>query len=111
MFSSHYQVDDSSNTYLYVILKCKNTSSIDLDASSVADVTVKYNNDYTYSSFSTIPDKTTGFTYSDLTNIKPLTSQKIYYLAEMPKSISKEKDTPIEINIKVDDKTYVYNYR
>ena len=111
MYYNYYQVDDSSNTYLYLILNCKNTSTIDLKATSVANVTVKYNNGYTYSSFSAIPDDTLGFTYTSLTNIKPLTSQKIYYLAEMPKSIADETDTPVEIDIKVDNTTYKYQYR
>ena len=111
IYYNYYQVDDSNNTYLYIILNCKNTSTIDLTASSVANVTVKYNNSYTYSSFSAIPDDTLGFTYTNLTNIKPLTSQKIYYLAEMPKSIADEADTPVEINIKVDNTTYTYQYR
>lgn len=111
MYYNYYQVDDSSNTYLYIILDCKNTSTIDLKASSVANVTVKYNNGYTYSSFSAIPDDTLGFTYTSLTNIKPLTSQKIYFLAEMPKSIADETDTPVEIDIKVDNTTYKYQYR
>ncbi len=111
MFYEYYQVKDSSNTYLYLVLDCKNISTIDLDASSVANVTVKYNGDYTYSSFSTIPDDTLGFTYTSLTKIKPLTSQKIYYLAEMPKNIADEKDTPVEIQIKVDNTTYICKYR
>ena len=110
-FYTHYQVDDSSNTYLYLVLNCKNISTIDLKASSVANVIAKYNNAYTYNSFSTIPDNVTGFTYSNITNIKPLTSQQIYYLAEMPKSIEDETDTPLEVQIKVDDKTYLYQYR
>ena len=61
--------------------------------------------------FSAIPDDTTGFTYSNITNIKPLTSQKIYYLMEMPKNISDETNTPVEIHIKVNDTTYIYKYR
>lgn len=111
MFYEYYQVKDSDNTYLYLVLDCKNISTINLSASSIADVTVKYNNAYTYSSFSAIPDRTLGFTYTSLTNIKPLTSQKIYYLAEMPKNIADETDTPVEISIKVDNKTYKYQYR
>lgn len=111
MYYNYYQVEDSSNTYLYVILNCKNISTLDLEASSVATITVKYNNRYTYSSFSTIPDNNLGFTYTSITNIKPLTSNKIYYLAEMPKNISEETDTPIEINIKFENKTYICKYR
>ena len=111
MYYEYYQVKDSNNTYLYIVLNCKNTSTIDLSASSIANVTAKYNNNYTYSSFSTIPNDTLGFTYTSLTKIKPLTSQKIYFLMEMPKNIADETDTPVEINIKVDNTTYKYQYR
>ncbi len=106
---SHYEVDDSSNTYLYVVLDCKNISTINLDADSVAKVTVKYKGSYTYTSFSAIPDDTLGFTIYK--TIKPLTNQQIYFLAEMPKSIADETDTPVEIDIKIDNTTYVYQYR
>ncbi len=108
-FYSHYEVDDSSNTYLYLVLDCKNISTINIDADSVAKVTVKYKGSYTYTSFSAIPDDSLGFTYSK--NIKPLTNQQIYFLAEMPKSIADETDTPVEIDIKIDNTTYVYQYR
>ncbi len=110
-FYNYYQVDDSLNTYLYVVLNCKNISTLDLSASSVATITAKYDNKYTYSSFSAIPDDTLGFTYTSITNIKPLTSNKIYFLAEMPKSISEEKDTAVEINIKFENNVYTYKYR
>ncbi len=111
MYYEYYQVKDTSNTYLYMILNCKNISTIDLDASSVATVTLKCNNTYTYTSFSTIPDDTLGFTYIDLVKVKPLTSKKIYYLAEMPKSISEQENAPIELNIEFENKTYKYQYR
>ncbi len=111
IYYTHYQVDDSSNTYLYVILNCKNISTIDIDADSVASIKVKYKDSYTYKSFSAVPDDSLGFTYSSITNIKPLTSQKIYYLAEMPKSIADETDTPVTIEIEVDNKTYTCKYR
>lgn len=111
LYYQYYQVEDSSNTYLYLIMNCKNISTLDLGASSVASVNVKYNNKYTYSSFSTVPDDTLGFTYTSITNIKPLTSKKIYFLAEMPKSISEEKDTPMEINIKFENNVYKFKYR
>ena len=109
-FYNYYQVDNSDNTYLYMILNCKNISTIDIDASSVANVKVKYNNAYTYNSFSAVPDNTLGFTYSNITKIKPLTSQQIYYLAEMPKTIADE-NTPIEIDILFENNTYKYQYR
>lgn len=109
-FYKYYQVENSDNIYLYVVLNCKNISTIDMDASSVANVKVKYNNAYTYNSFSTIPDNTLGFTYSNITKIKPLTNQQIYYLAEMPKSIA-EESTPIEIELTCENNVYKYQYR
>ena len=111
LYYNYYQVKDSSNTYLYIVLNCKNISTLDLEASAAAAMTVKYDNKYTYSSFTAIPDDTLGFTYTSLTKVKPLTSQKIYYLAEMPKNISEETDTTIDINIKFENKTYIYQYR
>lgn len=111
MFYNYYQVDDTSNTYLYMILDCKNISSLELSADSIARVKAKYNNNYTYSSFSAIPDKTLGFTYTNITRIKPLTTDKVYFLVEMPNSISTETDTPVEIDIEFEKQNYVFQYR
>lgn len=110
-FSHYYQVGDSDNTYLYVVLNCKNISTLDMMADKVADVNVKYKNDYQYSSFSAMPDRQLGFTYTNITSIKPLTSDKIYYLSEMPKSIEDDTDSPIEIYINVNSETFIYKYR
>ncbi len=110
-FSNYYQVGDSDNTYLYVVLNCKNISTLDMMADEVAGVNVKYKNDYQYSSFSAMLDGQLGFTYTNITSIKPLTSDKIYYLSEMPKSIEDDTDSPIEIYIKVNGETFVYKYR
>ena len=110
-FYTYYQVKDTNNTYLCVVLEAKNISSLELDADSIATIKAKYDNNYTYSSFSAIEDGNLGFTYTNITNIKPLTSKKIYYLAEMPKTIENEQDTPIEIEMKIDNTTYYYKIR
>lgn len=110
-FYTYYQVKDTSNTYLCITLNAKNLSNLELKASSIATVKVKYNNNYTYTSFSAIPDKTTGFTYTNIYNVKPLTNSTIYYFAEMPNTISEETETPIQIEIKFENKTYYYNFR
>ena len=111
MFYTYYQVKDTDNTYLCIILEAKNLSELSLGSDNVATVSVKYNDKYNYSSFSTIEDSNTGFTYTSITNIKPLTSKKIYYLAEMPKNIANETDTPVEIEIKVGNNKYYYKLR
>ena len=103
---SYHQVDDPDNTYLYVVLNCKNISALDIDSDKVANVNVKYKDFYQYSSFSTTLDGLLGST-----SIKPLTSEKIYYLSEMPKSIEDDTDSPIEIYINVNSETFIYKYR
>lgn len=110
-FYQYYQVEDTSNTYFCVILDCKNISNLELKADKVAKVSAKYNNQYNYSSFSTMPEKNLGFTYTNITNIKPLTSNKIYYLAEMPNTISTETDTPVDIQIDFENQKYVCHFR
>ena len=108
---TYYQVKDTNNTYLCIILNAKNISSLELRASKVATIKVKYNNNYSYSSFSAISSKNLGFTYTDITNIKPLTSDSIYYLAEMPLQATNNADEPIEIEIHFENETYYYKYR
>lgn len=105
-FYNYYQVKDTENTYLYVVLNCKNMSELELGADDVATVTAKYNDKYEYSSFDVVEGGSTGFTYTNITNIKPLTAKKVYYLAEMPKSIADETDTPVEIQIKIEGQAY-----
>lgn len=111
IYYNYYQVENSDNTYLYIILSCKNISTLSLGASDIASVSVKYKDAYTYTSFSAVPDSSRGFSYTSLTNIKPLTTQKVYYLAEVPKVVEDDADSPIEINIELKDKTVTYKYR
>ena len=96
---------------MYIVLNCKNISTLDIRADKVATVNVKYKNSYKYSSFSTIPSSTLGFTYTNITSIEPLTSDQIYYLAKMPKTVEDDTESPIEVEIKVNDTTYIYKYR
>ena len=110
-YYTYYQVKDTNNTYLCIILNAKNISNVGLSAEDVANVKVKYNNNYNYPSFSVSPDTNLGFTYSNITEIKALTSSKVYYLVEMPNSVSTETDTPIEIEITVNNNKYYYKYR
>lgn len=111
MFYNYYQVKDTNNTYLCIVIDAKNKSNLDLSASNVATLKVKYKDSYTYTSFSAIPDNSLGFTYTNITNIKPLTNNSIYYLAEMPNTISTETDTPIELELKFENQNYYYKYR
>lgn len=110
-FATYYQVKDTDNTFLATTINAKNISNLDLGADKVCTVNVKYKNSYTYNSFDVVDGGSLGFTYTNITNIKPLTSKKVYYLAEMPKTIADETDTPVEIEIKFENQTYYYKIR
>ncbi len=102
--TSYYQVDDSDKTYLYCILNCKNISTISLSPDEAAMVKAIYDDKYKYGSFSRILDD--GFESLAWKSIDPLTNEKIYYFAEMPKFIADETDTPVEVQIRIENQTY-----
>lgn len=110
-YYTHYQVKDTSNTYFYIIMEAKNVSSLGLRADSIAKVKMKYDNKYEYTTFSTIEESGGGtFTYTNITSIEPLTTRKLYYLVEVPKTIA-EEDKEINVEITVNNSTYKLKIR
>lgn len=111
-FYTHYQVQDTNNTYFYIILDVKNISTLGLRADNVAKVKMKYDNKYEYETFSAIEESGGGtFTYTNITNIAPLTIRKIYYLVEVPKTIAEENETAVEAEITINNNTYLLKIR
>lgn len=111
-FYTHYQVQDTNNTYFYIILDVKNISTLGLRADNVAKVKMKYDNKYEYDTFSAIEESGGGtFTYTNITNIAPLTTRKIYYLVEVPKTIAEENETAVEAEITINNNTYLLKIR
>lgn len=105
-YYTHYQVKDTNNTYFYVVIEAKNISALGLRADSVAKVKMKYDDKYEYTTFSTIEETGGGtFTYTNITNIDPLTTRKLYYLVEVPKTIAEDGKT-MNTEITVNDNTY-----
>lgn len=110
-YYTHYQVDNTDNTYFYLILEAKNISNLGLRADKVAKVKMIYDNKYEYNTFSTIEYKNgESFTYTNITDIDPLTSGKLYYLVEVPKAIG-EDSKPVKCEITVNENQYIYNVR
>lgn len=106
-FYTHYQVKDTDNIYMYVVLTAKNISTLALDADKVAKVKFKYDNKYEYNAFSAVEKKGGGtFTYTNITRIDPLTAETLYYLVEVPKTIADETDTPVEAEITINNNIY-----
>lgn len=110
-FYTHYQVKDTNNTYFYLIMEAKNVSSLGLKADSIAKVKMKYHNTYEYNTFSAIEESGGGtFSYTNITTIDPLTSRNVYYLVEVPKTIS-EDDKSVVAEIILNNNTYQLKIR
>lgn len=105
-FYTHYQVDDTSSTYLVSKFDIKNVSEISLDGEDSVELKAYYDNKYEYTGFSVIVDKDNeGF--SSYESVAPLTTRTLYYLTEMPKEIT-EDDKPIKIQFSISDEVYEY---
>lgn len=87
-FYTYYQVKDTNDTYIDIVLKYKNLFSSAKQADEVGDVKVKYDNQYDYSSFSAVEEKGGGdLAYSNITSIDPLTTSTLHYICEVPKEV------------------------
>jgi len=100
-FSMGYRVDDTSKTYLYLVIKVKNTSSVDLSVDSLFTIEAVYDDDYTYSGTNSIPNETLFDTFA---TIAPLCSNTVYSVIEVPLEV-KSSGKPLIINIDTGDKT------
>lgn len=88
-FYSHY-VADSGKTYIDICVAYKNLESVAVGADDVGRAVMYYDNNYEYTGFSCIEEDNRGdFTYSNITNIDPLTTEYLHYLIEVPDEVVK----------------------
>lgn len=85
-FYTHYEVNDSENTYLVVKYDIKNLQGSVKDAETFVGVKAVYMDKYTYSGFVVEEPDGTGFNSYD--SIKPLSKASCYCLIEIPKSVA-----------------------
>ncbi len=105
-YYTYYQVKDTNNIYIDIILKYKNLFSSGKQADEVGDVKVKYNDQYDYTSFSAIEEKGGGdLTYSNITDIDPLTTSTLHYICEVPKEV-KSSGKSVVATLTISDQTY-----
>ncbi|WP_237163309.1 hypothetical protein [Paenibacillus sp. BIHB 4019] len=110
-FYNYYEIKDAENIYLDIVLKFKSLLSSSKGADEFADVQVKYDSKYEYKSFSTIEESGGGnFTYTNITNIEPLKTGVVHFIAELPKEAANDKK-PIDIIVTIEGKEYVYSLR
>lgn len=105
-FYSHYAADPGS-VYLHLDLDVKNLGKQNLPCDEILSATADYNNGYTYNAFAVPEDSTTGFTYSNITTIKPLETLGMHYLFECPQEVE-ESENPLFVNIEPNTTKDIY---
>lgn len=106
-FYTYYAEEDGS-TYLDVAISIKNTRTTAREASEFGQVKVVCGDGYEYASFSTIEESGgTNFTYTNITNVDPLETAVIHYIASIPNEIAEDTSSPFTLEINILGNDYV----
>lgn len=87
-YYSYYEAKEDGHQYLELKYNYKNLESSGVDADEVATIKIKYADKYEYTGFSVIQDSESDFTYSNITEISPLTVGKLHYLFDIPDEVA-----------------------
>lgn len=107
-FYNHYPAD-SGNVYIHIKTVVKNLQKQNLPADEIMAVKADYNGGFTYNSM-TVPEDSTGFTYANITSIKPLESLGVRFLIEAPEEVE-ETDNPLVLYFTIDNQIYKHVIR
>lgn len=94
---THYAAD-SGNVYLHVDADVKNLGKQNLPCDEILKATADYNGGYTYKGQAIPEDSNTGFTYANITAIKPLETLGVHFLFKCPQEVE-ETENPLFITI------------
>lgn len=107
-FYTYYEAKEPGTTYLAITLQAKNLAGEAMDADAVADVKVKYDNKYEYSTFSTMEENGgEDFTYTSISEIEPLKNGTLVYLAEVPDEVE-SGSKPLYADVTIEGEMYRY---
>jgi flagellar basal body L-ring protein FlgH len=106
----NYYPSDKGEIYIVIDMNVKNISKKDLGYNEIMDVTVDYNNGYTYNGFLVYEGPTGLESYTNLYSISPLESEHFYCLVDCPDEVKKSK-APLRITISIGGEEFVYNMR
>jgi len=110
-FYTYYEVKDAGNLYLDTIISIKSLLTSGKSADDFVSVKVKYDGKYEYNSFSSIEQADgSDLTYTNITQIEPLKTRKLHFIAELPKEASKDNKS-IEITVSCNGNDYIYKLR
>lgn len=108
---TYYEAKEADTTYLAITIKFKSLLANGKSADEFADVTVKYNDKYEYSTFSTIEEQGgSDFTYTNITSIEPLKTETLLFLAEVPTEVE-SGTSPLKAVISVNGSDYELTIR
>ena len=108
-FYNHYPAE-SGSVYIHVEAAVKNLQKQNLDCDDVMTVWADYNGGYTYQSEPIVEDASTGFTYANITSIKPLETIGMRFLISAPQEVE-ETGNPLFLIFDVDDNMYKFVMR
>ncbi len=103
---SHYAAE-KGNVYIDIAADVKNTQKQNLKCDQIMNVEANYNNGYKYKSQAIVEDQTTGFTYANIIDIKPLETQGMRFIIQCPQEV--ETDTN-SLNLTFDIEGEQFNY-
>ena len=107
----HYYDADEGKEYVDLCIAYKNLSTDVVMADDALSGKIQYAGKYDYNGFSIIEEKNRGsFTYSNITEIAPLTEEYVHLLFEIPEEAATSTE-PIVASIVVGENTYKYNIR
>lgn len=106
-----YYEAEKGKTYVDICFAYKNLETSAIDADEIISGTLYYGEKYAYSGFSIIEeDNRRNFTYTSITDVKPLATEYIHYLFEVPEEVGTSTN-PISILITIDGNSYTYILR
>lgn len=109
-YHSYYEAEDGK-VFVDVCLSYKNLSTQEVVAGDVLSGTLIYADKYQYRGFSIIEeDNRSDFTYSNITNIPPLTTDYLHYLFEVPEEIQLGEGSLTSL-ININNKSYKISIR
>ncbi len=107
-YYTYYEVKDSGKIYAHISFKIKNLKPTGMDSDSALNVSLLYDNTYSYNSFCTVEeDGGSDFGYASLNRIDPLTTETVHYLIEVPEEVS-TSGKPVVILIGINGQKFYY---
>ena len=110
-YYSYYAADDGK-VYVDICIQYKNLSNDNIVADEIINgATLYYNEKYEYTGFTIIEeDNRSDFTYANITNVAPLTTEYLHYLVSVPEEVSSSSSS-IKLSFGIGNSTYIYNLR